>query len=431
MVLPRSRRFWAVSTSHLIIDMFNGAVPVIIAFLSGHILSMTNTQIGIAISAYQLSGALSQPLMGMIADRTGGRLIGAGGVAWVVIWQIIALGLAATTGSYWLFVIPLALAALGSAAYHPVGTMHAADSERQRANYNLSIFFFMGQSGGGLGPAMAGVLLDSFATHNAAFTAALGPAFRGVLVESGTVTPLLAMALLGIPGTLLMALALPGRRAYMEAHPPTDGRISRQQWGAIAYAPLLLLIVIIMLRGLVNPGVVSFLPRLLELRGWSAAEYGALSSAYWIGMGIVGVIFGRLADRMGARTLIVVSMLLSAPMVLGLTGATQGIAFVLAFFTGGFSGGSHTLIVSMTHKMLPMGKGFASGAALGLIFAMGAVGVLIIGALADAIGLETTFRLIAASTIVVAVLSLFLPDDRPKKLQPQPAIELEPAPERA
>ncbi|MCC6804947.1 MAG: MFS transporter, partial [Anaerolineae bacterium] len=161
--VPRSRLFWSVSLGHFTVDVFNASVGVTLAFLSGHLISMTNTQIGFAMSGYQLMSAISQPLCGWLADRSGGRWLGAGGVAWTVTLTMLALAIAVVTRNYALMVIPLILAALGSGAFHPVGAMHAAHSGHITG---LSLFFFMGQFGGSLGPVLVGFLLDQAATHN-------------------------------------------------------------------------------------------------------------------------------------------------------------------------------------------------------------------------------------------------------------------------
>ena len=416
-MIPRSRLFWSVSLGHLTVDMFNGSVAVLLTFLSGHLIAMSNTQIGFAISAYQLAGALSQPLCGWLADRSGGRWLGAGGVAWTVSLIALSLALVSLTQSYVLMVIPLVLAALGSGAFHPVGTMHAAESDRLRVTSNLSIFFLMGSLGGALGPAITGILLDRAATRNDVFTTKLGPVFDGRLLEYGSIAPILVFALVAIPAVLLMAWIIPNAHAH-RARPAESGRSGR-----VRFAPLGILVLVITLRGAINPGLVSFLPRLFELRGWSAAEYGLITSLYWIGGGVMGVIFGQLADRYGSRRMIVISLLLAAPAVFALTTVSGALTFVLALAAGAFSGGSHSVIVSMTQKLMPTGRGLASGAALGLIFGTGALGVLVIGAVADRIGLDAAFQFVALVGVVTAAVACLLPEDR-RRIEALPVEEV-------
>ncbi len=417
-MLPRSRLFWTVSLGHLTVDMFNGAIPVLLTFLSGHLLTMTNTQIGFAISIYQLMGAVSQPFCGWLADRSGGRWLGTGGVAWMVGLIALSLVVVVATHSYVLMLIPLVLAALGSGAFHPIGTMYAAASDRRRVTGNLSLFFLMGSVGGALGPVIIGVLLDRAASHNALFTAQLGPVLAGRLQETGSVVPILGFALVAIPMVVLMGLVLPSARAH-NARPAEAGRGGQR----VQLAPLGILVLVITLRGLVNPGLVSFLPRLFEARGYSPSVYGLIASLYWIGGGVMMVIFGHLADRYGSRRLIIASLLLAAPAVWGLTVANGSLIFVLALAVGAFSGGSHSVIVAMTQKMMPTGRGLASGAALGLIFGTGAMCVLVIGAVADRIGLDAAFQLVALSAVATGLLAFLLPGDR-RQLEPAAVEEV-------
>lgn len=421
MVIPRNRVFWSVSISHLVIDIFNASVPVLLTFLSGHLLSLSNTQIGFAISAYQFTSALSQPFAGWLADRTGGRWLGSGGVAWTIIMQVLALALAVTTKQYALLVIPLVLAALGSGAFHPVGTMHASPREKASTG-ELAMFFFMGQFGGGLGPAITGVLLDRAATQNIIFTAALGPHFAGRLVESGSVVPMFVMALAAVPAVLFMAMSVPSSHNHRKAQ-VSSGQTVRKP---LRIAPLILLAVIVMLRGLVNPGLVSFLPPLFQSRGWSPSEYGLITSSYWIAGAIAGLVAGQIADRFGIRLVMGLTLLLTAPAVFLLGMISSPVAFLLAMLSGAFSSSSHPLIVALTQSYLPGGKGFASGASLGFIFGMGALGVLIIGALADAFGgIGQAFQIVAIITLVTGLLAFFLPSDHaaPKPQRPAEPVE--------
>ena len=413
MALPRKALFWVVSFGHWTVDLFNGTVAVLLTFLASHFIPMSNTQIGLAVSGYQLTAAISQPLAGWLADRSGGRWLGAGGVAWTVTFISIAMLTATATQSYILTVIPLIAAALGSGTFHPVGTMHAADCEPTPATGRLSIFFFSGQSGSAFGPAITGFLLDRAATHNA-FFAQTFPSLSGILTDRGSVTPMLALALIALPSIILMSIIIPSARHFATTH--TQRQTSRKaEHQRLSRVALITLIALIVMRSFINPGSASFLPRLFQMRGWSAAEYGLLSSAFWIGGGITGIFFGYLADRWGSRLMIAASMFLSAPAVFGLAVIDGAPAFLMALATGAFSGGSHSLIVAMAHKVMPAGKGLASGAALGLIFGTGAIGVLIIGSLSDRIGLPSVFQLIGVTTFIAGCLALALPQDRPQR----------------
>ncbi|MBK8020538.1 MAG: MFS transporter [Chloroflexi bacterium] len=407
MVLPRTRQFWSVSISHLVIDIFNGSVPVLLTFISGHLIGLSNTQIGFAISIYQLTSALSQPFAGWLADRSGGRLLGAGGVGWTVGMQALALLLVVTTRSYVLMVIPLTLAALGSGIFHPIGTMHASTRTTSRSG-DLSLFFMMGQLGGGLGPAITGFLLDRASSNNAIFMQAFGMPFQERLAETGSITPILLMGIVAIPSVLFMAFSLPDRKAHRHSSPTSGGGTGR---AALRVQPLVMLGGMVILRGMLNPGIVAFLPRLFQSRGWNPSEYGLVTSSFWISGAFAGLIAGQLADRYGDRVVIGLTLLISAPAVFLLSSATDSSAYLLAIIAGAFSSASHPLIVAMTQRLLPGGRGLSSGIGLGAIFATGALGTFVIGALSDSLGLETAIQIVALITVATGLLALRLPAD--------------------
>lgn len=423
--VSRRRLFWSVCLGHMTIDGFSSIGPVLMAFIALHMLPMTNTQIGFAVSAYQLVGALSQPFFGLQADRTGGRWLGAGSVAWMGGLMVLSVILA-TTGSYWAMVIPFIMAALGSGAFHPVGTLHASEASRSSGARELSIFFLMGQTGSAIAPTLVGILLDRASSNNGAFTAALGPAFNGLLIEHGSVSPVLFLCLLTIPSALFMLLSMPGARAYLGARAAAgavkaDAAHSKQ----IVLRSLILLAVVVTLRSLANPGTVAFLPRLFQLKGWTAAEYGLITGGFWLASGLAGVAFGHLAERFGTRNVIALSLLAGAPVLFIMPSLDGVLAFVFAWGAGALTGGSHSIIVAMSQQLMPARKGLVSGSVLGFIFGTGALGTLVIGALSDRLGLITAYQIVAVSLVLTGTLALLLPNTG-RRVISAPPLAVEP-----
>ncbi|MBZ0298870.1 MAG: MFS transporter [Anaerolineae bacterium] len=412
MNFPRSRLFWSVALGHFTNDTFMSMMSVLLAFISVNILPMSKAEIGLVLGITALVGALTQPVFGLLADRSGGRWLGTGGVAWTVGMVLLAL-LAAETGIYALMIIGFIIPAMGSGAFHPVGSKYAAESDKHRAASNMAYFFLMGQLGLALGPALAGRLLDHAATFNHVFTGALGPVFGSILLERGTVTPVLLVAFIAIPALALMAVTIPNARAHraqkeverQTAAAPT----SRSAFPVMAF---IVLIAMVTLRSLAQPGTVNFIPVLFQEKGWSPAEYGLITSSFWVGSGLAGVFFGNLADRFDRRKVIAASMIASAPAFFFLPVTDGALAFALAIAAGALSGASHSIIVVLAQGLLPGSKALASGLILGLIFGMGAMGSFLIGGLAEFIGLGSAFQLVAGAVVLASVLALALPRDR-------------------
>jgi MFS transporter, FSR family, fosmidomycin resistance protein len=60
-------------------------------------------------------------------------------------------------------------------------------------------------------------------------------------------------------------------------------------------------------------------------------------------------------------------------------------------------------------EFIPRAKAFASGSILGMIFGTGALGSLILGALAQAISLPSAFVVVAVTVAISGLLSFALP----------------------
>jgi FSR family fosmidomycin resistance protein-like MFS transporter len=384
--------------------------PVILAFLSVTILPMSNTQIGLTVSAAQLMGAVSQPAFGILADRTGGRWLGAGGVVWAASFLMLGL-VGAQTGYFWLMFFPFVFASLGSGAFHPAGAMHAADSDTSRTASNLAYFFLLGQFGLALGPAVAGLLLDIFnPPSHQIFTNVLKPAFDVSHFQWwGSVNSIYFLLLWMAPVAAFMFFTLPSSVLYTAARIDNHAEITQKKDGGFPLKAFGVLIFVVVLRSLAQPGSVAFFPLLFQQKGWSPAEYGAIASAYWIASGIAGVAFGNLADRYDRRWIVAGSLALSAPAFFLLPIIDGYAAFFVAMLAGGLTGGSHSIIVVLAQQLIPASKGFASGAILGLIFGAGAAGSAVIGVLSDGIGLGTTFQIVGVLVFLSAIVALALP----------------------
>jgi FSR family fosmidomycin resistance protein-like MFS transporter len=87
LTLFRNRLFLAVASGHFVIDVLNSIVPVLLAVLATS-LSLTNGQIGLALTLFTFGGSLLQPLFGWLADRFRRRptLLAGVGVAWMALW---------------------------------------------------------------------------------------------------------------------------------------------------------------------------------------------------------------------------------------------------------------------------------------------------------------------------------------------------------
>jgi FSR family fosmidomycin resistance protein-like MFS transporter len=406
MQLPKNRIFWSVALGHSTNDIFMSMGPVILASISGVYLDLSPALIGVAISARQMTGAISQPVFGWLSDRGGSRVLGAGGVGLTVTMLMLSLFMA-IQGNLALMILFFAASALGSGAFHPVGTSHASYNAADAAANRTALFFLFGQMGLAVGPALAGFIWGMTLAEDG---------------SGGSLVPFLFLGLAAIPSVLMMAVSIPSREQSRQKNEEAKAEAAARQ---VRWRPLLLLGLLVLLRGIAYPGSTAFIPVLFREKGWSPEAYGGITSAFWIASAAAGVYFGTLADRFGSRVIVTSTLLLGVPIYFTLPLLDGGLAFLMVLAAGAFVGGSHSIIVVMAQAMLPGRKGFASGVALGFIFGVGALGTLALGYIADGvtigsltfdgIGLERAFQLISGFVLLSALLGFTLPASGQRK----------------
>ncbi len=394
MNLAHNRRLIAVSLGHFTVDVFASMGPVLLAFFSLP-MGLSNAQVGLAAALFTIVASAFQPVFGWFADRYGSRWFGAGGLLWTLSWLALAVTVG-KSGMFLLFMVPFVLAALGSAAYHPQGTMNATDVGEGREASGAAVFFFFGQVGLGLGPAVGGLIL--------------GRAGPGGI-------PMLA--LLGLPVAWWLTMVL---RPAPHAHAPAGRQPSTKDAQHLALGVILVLVGLTALRSWANFGIVTFLPKFYQEKGWSPESYGLVTSMLMIGSAIGGIFGGPAADRWGRRV-IVVGTLFAAVLPLLFLPLVDGAAiFVIAALAGALMGASQSIIVVLAQALLPGGKAMASGLTLGFMFASGAVGGIINGVMADSIGLTLTLQSVALAAFGAALCGLALPSTRVRA--PEASLEV-------
>jgi len=387
MELFRKPVYLAVTLGHFFLDIFNSSGPVLVTFLSVP-MALTAAQIGLAIGAYQLFSALTQPLFGWLADKIGSRWLGPGSVAWTIGFLILSLVVAQQTNNFVLFMIPFVIASLGSSAFHPLGTKHAAEEAALRAATGTAVFFLFGQTGLATGPVLSGIIL-------------------GTVGLAG----IYALALIVAPIVIFMAFSM--RYTYPVAPSQThDSAVTKTIQKATQWSVIGLLALLLGLRSWTTIGTVSLLPKMFQDMGWGPTAYGAITGSYWMASAILGVLAGNWADRWGRRQVTFVTLIAGSISLYFLPLNAGWLAFPLAILTGGFLGASHSILVVIAQSLLPGGRAFTSGVTLGYIFGAGAIGAWGIGVLADTWGLNQVVQAGAILPVIAAFLALALPATR-------------------
>ncbi len=374
------RRLSSVSLGHLAIDILSSSVAMILTVLAVPF-DLSNSQIGLGVMIYQLVGSLTQPYFGVLADRAGGRWLGAAGLAWTATFYWAAT----FAQSYPVLLLLMSLAAVGSAAFHPQGALNASNAGGRRASSSTAIFFLLGQTGLALGPALAGFLLES-------------SGLAGVRILAGAALPLV----------FLMALWLQQPAGFTQ-RTSSGGKQATQT--ALRRSVFVAFVLVVALRATAQSGYYGLLPKFLADQGYSPSTYGLMVGIFSLTLAIGTLGGGILGDRISHRTLLIWASLLSTPFAVWML-FSSGWAFAVAAAMGGLLVGvPHSILVVMAQNLLPKRQGLASGAVLGFMFAAGAAGTGLGGWVADFVGLPAVLLVMALLPLGAGVSAFFLARD--------------------
>jgi len=370
---------WATASTHFVVDaygnMFAPLVPLLIPRLD-----LSLQTVGELAMCYQLASSVSQLGFGTLADHWRPRVLLMGGP----ILSVLILSLIGTSTSVAMLAAVLLIGGLGGAAFHPpaAALVHAVSGDRKGFAMSAHI------SGGSLGFALAPLV------------------FAPAVLKLGSSWAWLV----ALPGLVALSYAL---RLMKKVEIPR--KHGNQSWAnLVPYAkPLGLLYIIVVLRTLTSNSLVLFLPVLLTRQGLTVTESSAAVSFYLFFSTVGGFLGGPVADRFGARQVIMWSLLASVPFLLA-GQLTSGWTLTLLVSIGGFLLQS-TLPVNVTfgQQIAPVSAATVSSLMMGFAWGVGSLLAPVVGLLGDRLGLNVALSITAVVPILAACIAVPLPRRAP------------------
>jgi FSR family fosmidomycin resistance protein-like MFS transporter len=384
------RAIAALSAGHFATDFSNGALPALLPFLVQRF-ELTYTQVGALMLVSALASSIVQPLFGLWSDRRGAVWLLPAGVALAG----AGMALAAASSSYWLCVALVAISGLGTAAYHPEGSKFANYVSGSRRASGMSLFSIGGNLGVALGALTTAPLLLVFGR----------PGGLAIAVPSVAVAVLL-VSLLG----------------YLRRFEP-ERRRTRELAGDDRPGALALLLGVVAVRSVGWFGLLTFVPLWAVALGHSES-YGANLLALMLFAGGVGTLAaGPLADHIGRRPVLVGSLVATPILTLVFVVVGGAVGAVALALVGVCVVGTFGVTGVMSQEYLPSRIGLASGLVIGFSIGLGGIAALALGAVADAVDLETAMYACAAVPSLAVVLGVLLPSSRARRgLAPEPVM---------
>lgn len=380
---------FAIGGVHLLNDSLQAVIPAMFPILEKD-LGLTFTQLGLIAFALNMVASVLQPVIGFASDKKPMPYA----LPLGMVFSFIGIAGLAFAPEYWLILLSVIFLGFGSAVFHPEGSRVSYMAAGSRRGLSQSIYQVGGNSGQALAPLISAFILVPLGQRGAAlflFVAAIG-----IFV--------LSKISAWYKGQLERDKLEKVKKAVLSSLPP----LTKKQVGIA----LTLLLLIIFARTFYITTITSFyIFHLMDNYGVTIQQ-GQMFIFLFLGIGAFGTFFGGpLADRIGRKRVIVLSLLVPIPLALVLPYVALPIVALILAVLGFFLMLSFSVMVVYAQELVPSRIGTMSGLTVGLAFGMGAIGSVAIGVLMDSIGVYETMIIISLLPIL-GLVGLALPKDR-------------------
>jgi MFS transporter, FSR family, fosmidomycin resistance protein len=378
---PNRTAQFAITLAHITVDMHTGSLAILLPTL----LVAFDLNYALAASIFtanQIVIAIAQPFFGTLGDARSYR--------WMVWFGCALTGLAMVSivflPTYWLVIAAVMVSGIGSAMFHPEAIARIRTVSGDKVTSGVSLFF----SGGNIGFALGPFLATLFATN-------FGKAGEALML----LPTLIALIFLATQWRVLSRASIKKTKARDPGNK-----------GLIAVAGLVgFLMLIIILRSSTLKGLETFIPLYYtETTRLSQQMIANLVTTLSLA-GVIGTLLGGvIADRIGRRLTMGISMVVSLAGIYGFLNTDGFTRFILLFITGACLTAAWPIIVVMIQEAMPNNVGLASGLSLGTAYGAQAIVVQILGIVADQRGLGTVMTILSLLPIGVLLLTFFVPE---------------------
>jgi FSR family fosmidomycin resistance protein-like MFS transporter len=390
------REVWLISAGHMMTHWYPATFYLLLPLI-GNELGLSFGQIGSILTCQFAAGALSNLPGGMVVDAIGRKgLLMAVALSWIGVPYLV-MGF---SHSYWMLLGCAALVGIGNNLWHPTAIPMLAQHFPERRGLVVSIHAMGGNLGDAIAPLVVGAMLSVLS-------------WRDVVVMN--VVP-------GLVASVLLLISL-GRIDDVRAAPGHTGAKPRGAVAAFAAVrtlfanrTVLMLSLGSAVRAMTAMTLLTFLPIFLSNElGYSPAWVGGCLFALQAAGFAAAPVTGHLSDRMGRRSVIMTSMVMSGVVLLFMAFAGRSPVFVLfVAFLGFFLFAIRAVLQAWLLDATPKHMG---GTSIGIMFgaqaAGAAIGPVAGGLIADHYGIIATFYFLAGTIVVANMFIFFTPTSPP------------------
>lgn len=376
----------AISFSHLLNDTIQSLIPAIYPILKASF-ALSFAQVGLLTLALMLTASLLQPLVGLYTDRRTtpySLVIGMG-------FSLFGLLLLSSATTFAMLLVAAGLVGIGSSVFHPESSRVARMASGGRHGLAQSLFQVGGNVGSSFGPLLAAFLVLPRGQSSIAWCSLLAVMGMGILWKVGRWYK---------ARHALTSVA--ARRPVPDTHRAPSGR--RVGWS------LAILGALIFSKYFYMASLATYYTfYLIQKFGVPVRTAQIDLFVFLVAVAAGTVLGGPLGDRFGRKYVIWGSILGVLPFTLLLPHANLFWTAILTVPIGLILASAFSAIVVYAQELVPGRVGLISGVFFGFAFGMGGLGAAALGQLADAIGIESVYRL-CAFLPAIGLLAAFLPN---------------------
>ena len=381
----------SLSLAHFLNDAFQSVISAVYPILKDNLL-LSFTQIGLITLVYQICASVFQPAFGLLFDKKPNP------------WYLIVGSMSTCVGLFFiayadtlfLVLISVIFVGLGSSIIHPEASRMTRMASGVRPGLAQSIFQVGGNSGSSLGPLLAALIIAPYGQ-------------RYILVIA-------IVAFIAIP------LKYPIYSWYSKIVKQVKKGAEMNVATGIGSMPrnpvvvaLSLLLILIFSKYVYMAGLTNFYTfYLIEKFDISIQHSQLFLFVFLFAIALGTFIGGPIGDRIGRKSVILASLLGTAPFALMLPHANLLWTCILTFFIGFILSSAFTAILIYAQDLLPDKVGFVSGFFFGFAFGIAGIAAAVLGSVADTTGIEYVYQ-ICSYLPLLGVVAIFLPNDRIKK----------------
>jgi FSR family fosmidomycin resistance protein-like MFS transporter len=383
---------FAISSIHLLNDAMQTVVVALFPIFEDT-LKLSYGQIGWIAFTLNMTSSIMQPVVGIFSDKRptpwmlpAGMLCSMAGMAGLAI-----------APNYALLLLSVVFVGIGSAVFHPEGSRVVHLAAGNRRGFSQSIFQVGGNFGQSLGPIMTAAIFVPLGQRGAAW---------GMLLAAVAI----AICFKVVPWYTARLAEHGGRVPKKKA--ASAGTAGAGTGSKVIVIALSILLLVVFARSWYAAAIGNF------YQFYARDEYGLTIQAAQIPLflfmifGVLGTFTGGLmADRIGRKKMMLISILGAAPFALLLPHLTLFWVYPVMAIMGFILQSGFSVSVVYAQELMPGRVGMASGMITGLAFGMGALGSVVLGNVADAQGMAFVMTL-ASFLPVIGLLAIMLPKDR-------------------